>query len=559
MRGERRNRTGCLWLVLTVIHLLGFSGMAQPPGRYRLSTDRGIYVAGEAIQFRVFNLNPPVIREQGWSTVYYLELISPAGTSLERTKWPLDGEGTAGSLPVPKDIPSGTYFLKGYTKWMKNGTPRDFQYLSMEIINPYRKDLLRVDTSSGSDVDLQERGSCSGVGGPVIIPPERTYSPGEQVSLELESSVTGTSLNCCVSVVWQGAFSTQMESPGSSGTPADEGKILPETQGITLSGSVWRDTSGTPAPYAIVYLSSLGSGNEFYATYSDAEGRFYFALSDGVGEKEYFISSSLGGRTDLTLRLDQDFSTGQVTLPSFPLRSVQADPDLVTRLAINAQISDQYRESLPQAQPDSGGNGVWFYGEPEVIIRFRDYIQLPDLEEYFSEVIPQVNLRRSGGNRSLQVRGDHPDMQYFQPLVLVDGVAVFDVESVLGISPRAVDRVEIVTAPYIRGNVTFGGIVHLITRTGNMGYMDLPASGLLLKYQKFSGGTVDDLAGRSSGPGTPDVRNTIFWRPDVLLTPGEVRTFGFQAPDVAGNYEIRIVGYGPGGNCHEERQVIRVE
>ncbi len=559
MRGKRRNRRGCLWLVMTAFHLLGLSGMGQSPDRYHLSTDRGIYVAGELVLFRVFNLNPPAIRELGWSTVYYLELISPAGTSLERTKWRLNGEGTSGSLAVPGDIPSGTYYLKGYTKWMRNGDPQDFQYLSIQIINPYLRELLRVDTVTASDVDLQELGACRGTGGPVIIPPERTYSRGELVSLELERSVSGTSLNCCISMVWQGAFATQMESPGSSVGPADEGRFLPETQGVTLSGSVWRDTSGTPAPYAIVYLSSLESGNEFYATYSDAEGRFYFALTDGVGEKEYFISSSLGGRTDLTLRLDQDFSTGQVTLPSFPLRSVQTDPDLITRLAINAQISDQYREGIPPAQTDSGGNAGWFYGEPEVTIWFRDFIQLPDLEEYFSEVIPQVNLRRSGGNRSLQVRGDHPDMEYFPPLLMVDGVAVFDVESVLGISPRAVERVEIVTAPYIRGNVTFGGIVHLITRTGNMGYMDLPASGLLLSYQKFSEDAGADLPGLPSGPGFPDVRNTIFWRPDVVLTPGEGRRFSFQAPDVAGNYEIRITGYSPGVNCFEERRVIRVE
>jgi hypothetical protein len=116
-----------------------------------------------------------------------------------------------------------------------------------------------------------------------------------------------------------------------------------------------------------------------------------------------------------------------------------------------------------------------------------------------------------------------------------------------------------VTAPYIRGYVTFGGIVHLITRNGNMGYMDLPASGLLLSYQKFAVESGHETPVEPVGGGMPDLRNTLYWNPSVILEPGMAKTLHFQAPATAGEYEVRLVGYGPGGQCYKERLVFRVE
>lgn len=560
MKRTRHIWSGCLLLGLTLLPVVELPGRSQPPGHYRLMSDRGVYVAGEVVRFRVFNLNPPLIKEQGWSTVYYLELISPEGTSMNRSKWPLDGQGASGILNIPKDLPSGTYYLKGYTQWMKNEGPPAFQYLSLEIINPYRRELLRVDTTSPSMIKLQVGESCSPAGGPVMTAPDRSYSSRERISLDLRRPAGSTLLDCCISVARQGTLGEQWEHMVVRGVSPEEGtSFLPETRGVTLSGSVRQDHSGEPAPFAIVYLSSLGGGNEFYATYSDQEGKFYFALTAGEGEKEYFISSSLRGRTDLSLLVDRDFSAETVTLPSFPLQTVRTDPDLVSDLTLNAQIREQYRTAIPAQKRDTAARHSWFYGHSNVTVQFEDYIQLPDLEEYFTELITQVSLRRNGEIKSFHVRGEHPDLQYYPPLVMVDGVAVFDVESLLEISPRVVQRVEIVTAPYIRGNVTFGGIIHLITRNGNMGYMDLPASGLLLSYQKFAKESDQVHPGEPSVPTTPDVRNTLYWESSQILLPGETATISFLAPDAGGIYEIRILGYGPNGNCYEERCTFMVE
>jgi len=61
----------------------------QTAESYRLMSDRGIYVAGEQVLIRIFNLNPELMNNPGWSSVYYLELVSPEGIPFSREKLPL--------------------------------------------------------------------------------------------------------------------------------------------------------------------------------------------------------------------------------------------------------------------------------------------------------------------------------------------------------------------------------------------------------------------------------------------------------------------------------------
>ncbi|RLD26646.1 MAG: hypothetical protein DRI70_05380, partial [Bacteroidetes bacterium] len=104
---------------------------------YRILTDRSIYIAGEVLNFRIFNLNPENLQNISWSKVFYLELISPGGNSLARTKLSMSLWGAENSLRVPSDLPSGTYYLKGYSRWMRNIGPTSYAYVSIEVVNPY--------------------------------------------------------------------------------------------------------------------------------------------------------------------------------------------------------------------------------------------------------------------------------------------------------------------------------------------------------------------------------------------------------------------------------------
>jgi hypothetical protein len=47
------------------------------------------------------------------------------------------------------------------------------------------------------------------------------------------------------------------------------------------------------------------------------------------------------------------------------------------------------------------------------------------------------------------------------------------------------------------------------------------------------------------------VRNTIYWNPEVDLSPGESRVIEFYTSDQKGDFQVWIRGYGQNGRYHE--------
>jgi len=228
-------------------------------------------------------------------------------------------------------------------------------------------------------------------------------------------------------------------------------------------------------------------------------------------------------------------------------------------MSVNAQVSQQYYPVRPVEPETEESEELLFYGQPSSSIRFDDFIRLPKLEEYFIEVVPQVSFRRSGGVRRLVILGEHPELAIYPPLLMIDGVAIFDVEAVLAVSPRLIDRVEIVNAPYIRGNVTFGGIISLISKNNDLGYIDLPSSGLLVNYRMLDLPLNDTLLQEIPDPRLPDVRNTLYWEPSLELMPETGQRISFRTADLKGNYEILLRGFDSTGKYLENRIPFQVD
>lgn len=512
--------------------------------RYRILTDRSIYIAGEEINFQVFNLSADSLKELNWSKVYYMELISPDGLPLIQSKIGMDRTSADGSLNIPTDISSGTYFLKGYSRWMRNFGPESYTFLSVDIVNPLKHIVIQLDTTSEDALTLEKLQNETGITGPDLKNLQNSYTKRTTVQLNLSSHADDIPVQCCVSVVPKGSLSGQWESVPSSGElPLNRIREVPETQGISLTGKVEFVGSGNPAPYAVVYISLLNEEKSFYCNYADSAGNYYFAFPDLFGETDLFISASHTDPADLTLLIDKDFCTEPIHLPSYPVNIDSSCLQLIQGLSVNTQIRDQYGSDQIDPEDPEVTHKMFFYGLPSITLKFDDYIKLPTMEEYITELIPRISLSTSKRKKIFRVLGDHPDLKFYGPLVMIDGVAVFDVESVLAISPRYIDRLEIVDAPYIKGNVTFGGIINIISRNDDMGYIDLPSSGLLVNYKLVEESLKGDKFYQPTDPRIPDVRNNLYWNPHISLDTNESRTLNFQTGDTPGVYDIVVRGY----------------
>ena len=528
--------------------------------KFGVMTDRSIYIAGEVINFRIFNLSPGALRNMDWSKVFYFELVSPDGFSHAHTKFTMDSTGAGGALVIPGDIATGTYFLKGYTRWMRNFGPAIYSYLSVEIVNPIIRNVLPVDTTSTYSLPLFKLEAEPNKTLPILENLSRFYTKRATVKLNLSMIGDIPPASCCVTVVRKGYLNRQWESkPPSKGFIGDRIEQIPETRGISLTGKVVLTGSENPAPLSVVYISVMGEERDFYCNYADSAGRFYFSFPDQYGDKDLFISVSHPDPVELDLYIDQDFCTEPITLPSYSIEIDKNRKQVIADLSLNAQIRDQYYTSQTNSQSAASPPEKYFYGNPSTVIKFDDFIKLPTMEEYFSEVIPQISVRKTSRSRRFRVWGEYPELGFYEPLVMIDGVAIFNVEAVLDISPGYIDRIEIVEAPYIKGNVTFGGIIHMISRNDDMGYIDLPASGLLVNYRMFDENLQGDQIDQPNDPRLPDVRNTLYWNPFIELISGENREISFQSPDMAGDYLVIIRGYNSEGYYFEKSMPFCVE
>lgn len=526
-------------------------------------TDRGHYISGETIHYRAFYRQPDEASDALWSSVLYVELILPNGSPLAQSKVELDASGASGSMLIPEGLSSGTHYLKAYTRWMRNCGPEAYVYTSIQIYDPYNEEVLPVDSLGW------EPGEVSAMlDQPVSHTPDMlecqlksgSYGTREEVEALLSWNFPHAPLKLTVSVAKTGMHGEQQYiRQGCLRNLQETSGILPENQGLSLTGQVVSLSDHMPAPYATIYLSVLGEDRDFYSNYSDSTGKFYFSLPGYSGDRELFVSTYHSEYDDLELLIDRDFSQDALRLPSCQLLLKDTLSELITEMSVNAQVKQQYYPVRPMAPEAAESEELLFYGRPTSTIHFDDFIRLPKLEEYFIEVVPQVAVRRSGGVRRLVLLGENPELAIYPPLLMIDGVAIFDVEAVLAVSPRLIDRVEIVNAPYIRGNVTFGGIISLISKNKDLGYIDLPSSGLLVNYRMLDLPLADSVQNGMHDPRLPDVRNTLFWDPAINLGPETEQRISFTTADLKGSYEILIRGFDSTGKYLEKRVPFRVD
>ncbi|MFZ0472926.1 MAG: hypothetical protein WAL94_09940, partial [Bacteroidales bacterium] len=121
----------------------GLSGVADsttiagPGERIRLFTDRTIYCANESIFFTADYSCISGADSIMWSKVLYVELIKWNGVKLANLKLKLDKSGSSAILQIPGDLLSGNYYLRAYTKWMRNFSVNNYEYRLIKIVNPF--------------------------------------------------------------------------------------------------------------------------------------------------------------------------------------------------------------------------------------------------------------------------------------------------------------------------------------------------------------------------------------------------------------------------------------
>ena len=573
-----------------------------PVEKVGLVTDRTLYIAGEQLQFSAL-INTEL--QTGRSKVLYAEMITPDGKREAGNKFSINNSTAHGCLLIPGDILTGIYYVRAYTKYMRNAGPESYAYVAIKIINPLSNEVLNnkeVRTSKDDVVNVEDENEVAFN----ISTDKNEYAEGENVNVALTSlnssrfSGHGGNQIVCVAVVPEASalellrkqepistvgfrrnlaaeegdsivgfrrnltqagmdtlagFRRNLTTVGSSLKSMD---FYPESRGVSITGQLKDGTNGNPVPGARVNLSIIGQGRDFEAMQTDSTGHYYFSLPDYTGHRDIFLCAEKDSLIKPILLVDNDFCSIPVHLPSPEFKLSTAERTAALNMARNIRLTKYFNaDTLPCVNEHESSTSA-FYGKPSAVLVFDQYVQLPTLEEYFNELPSAVRVRKQNGHKYFKVIGDRAEMNFFNPLVMVDWVAVNNPEKILAASPANIARIEVITVPYVKGNITYGGIVSIISKKGDFAGIDLPASGIFFNYL-FLADSCHCHIPENISPELPDSRNTLYWNPAIEWDANNSASFSFKTPSTPGKYDIVLKGLESNGEVYEQRVAFEVK
>jgi len=523
------------------------------PENLLVFTDRSLYGVNESILFSALLQSGSEPYQGLGSKVLYAELVNSAGKSLAKGKFRISEQRSSAYLSIPSNIFSGNYFLRCYTRWMRNFGAREFSYIPLRIVNPGSGDVESVSTEQ-SENSLDP--SPKGLEIVSVSAASSVYQAGEIVDLEF-SLMEGSFSHIhhgCVTVVPSGSIDTVAFIHEIGSNPDIQApfqfSFLPERNGTAISGTVLEQSNLEPSPDTRLHFSILGDHPAYYVTHSDKKGRFLLNTPFRSGIQEMFVIPEFKPGTPVEVRIDNDFSSDALPFQPGSFSLNQEEYALASRLSLQIQLQGAfYEESVNDSAIAAGQHEyIPFYGKPEISVKIDDYINLPNMEEVIENLIPKTYVMHRSGSVFLKITSENPMISMYPPLVLIDHIPVFDMDVIMAIPPSKIDRIEVVPEVYVKGEVKYGGILSLTSRKGDLAGIKLPMGSYFFDYAAFQA-SLNPLRPKYTGPGKiPDTRNTLFWMDHLTLQKDESRKVSFQAASLPGSYLILFRGVSSDGN-----------
>ncbi|MDX9727638.1 MAG: hypothetical protein RBT50_00100 [Bacteroidales bacterium] len=355
------------------------------------------------------------------------------------------------------------------------------------------------------------------------------------------------------------AFRTEMKLPGindylifseengdlrvPSGAQGDI-VYLPEPEGHLISGVVRDSETDEPLAGEDLSLSIVGRSARCTFTKSDSEGRFRFPVME-YGRKEIVIQrlrpAERGYYIDLIDPFLFEMRLRQVPGPYYPDTTRL---DELNDAIVSMQVSNIYDPFLRKRSARLfSGNFPGFFGEPDRTVILSDYIQLSTLREVFKELVPGLASGGREENLTLTLTNRYPGISFNSPpLVILDGVPVYDLDKLLDIPSSRIEKVEVLSVRYFTGDIVTDGIINIVSHKGDLSAMEFDRSILRQEYDMLLD-SYDIFAPDYSTDSLrlsriPDYRNTLYWNPSVMTDSHGEAAVDFWTSDEAGEFLV---------------------
>jgi hypothetical protein len=347
-------------------------------------------------------------------------------------------------------------------------------------------------------------------------------------------------------------------------TPPDF-EYIPEWTGHVINAKVNDRISGQPLDNQTVYLAGPGIKSQLAGCVSNKKGQLIFDLPHLLGSNVVVLQVENSNDSNYRLDVSNPFSEKNSghSYPSFQLN--EGLKNELRLYNVGTQVQNIYSlTSLIKFKAPKYSDSSSFYGEPDRKFFLDDYTRFNSMEEVVREYITGVSVHKRQNRFYFRMQNDQQKIFFDQdPLIVLDGVPIFDATEVMNIDPLRIKKIEIVTRKFFLGSVVASGIFALYSYNNDMAGLQLNSHALILEYEglqlqrEFYSPKYDNTQNGSNR--LPDFRNVLVWDPNIVIGKSREAHISFYSSDRKGRYMGVVEGINQDGLAGSARFYFEVQ
>lgn len=314
-------------------------------------------------------------------------------------------------------------------------------------------------------------------------------------------------------------------------------KFLPEYTGPIITAQITNIVNNKPAQGIVAYLTVNGE-QRLYLAKSDSAGRLLFNMHNFYGQHEIIVQTN--STVDSAYRIDVQNSFAERDAGSFiePLVLNQSNKKALAENSLNMQVQNIFSGSQLNQFYSPVIDSARFFGKPDKTYKLDDYTRFTTMEEVLREYVGSISVAKRRGKFHIQVF--NIDQPLGEPLVLLDGVPVFDADKLFKWDPLKIKKLDMITHDYLYGPALFNGIMNFTTYKGDGTNFEIDPHAVVLDFEglqlgrKFYSPEYD--FGAEINSTIPDFRTALYWNPSVDTDAHGKSDLSFYTSDKPGQY-----------------------
>lgn len=332
--------------------------------------------------------------------------------------------------------------------------------------------------------------------------------------------------------------------------------VLAHNTNLSLSGRVYSTDPTEPLPYSGKIVIYLHKDLIQYEAPIEGDGKFHFPkIYDFMGSDHVFYKVVQATHKDVPhVRVEWSTQSDDPKTLSGQkfIQTEQDDPYGVLRKRkqeVDRSFNFFLREQLPESEPVNR-NAILEdeFQHADITIYPREYTPFETMQELILEVIPSLMFRARQKDSLVEVTLMTNSVFVAQryadgnALYIIDGWMTTDTRYLMSLSPKDILAVKIINdiGKLDRlENLARNGVLFIQTSTPEKTRRDLQSKMHMIE------GFSPTLFYTEHFPiqnRVPDLRNLLFWNPQVSTDSMGVANFTFRTSDIPGTYWLRLMG-----------------